>query len=319
MTAVAQPTLRSFAAIGTICHVLSTRPDHAAAAARLVRSQLTELDLACSRFRPDSELNRLPHGRPVRISPLLTELLAAGIRSARRTDGLVDLTVGHAVRSLGYDADLAVVRNRRAALVPAECRPAPGFWRLMLDQHDHTVVIPRGVEVDLGATAKAWAADRAARSCTEQLPGGFLVNLGGDIATAGPVPAGGWRVAIDDATESDCRNWPVVIIGDGAVATSSTALRTWRVGDRLPHHIVDPRTGEVADPIWRAVTVVARTAELANTAATAAVVLGRDAPYWLAHRRLPARLMSSRGLPVYVGDWPNDEPQSPGVSGGPSG
>ena len=80
------------------------------------------------------------------------------------------------------------------------------------------------------------------------------------------------------------------------MATSSTALRTWRVGDRLRHHIVDPRTGDVAEPVWRAVTVVAATAELANAAATTGVVLGRDAPYWLAHRSLPARLNLSCGL-----------------------
>ena len=162
MTSAGQPTLRSFAAIGTICHVLSTHPDVAASAAGLVKAQLVELDLACSRFRPDSELNLLPHGRPARISPLLSELLAAGIRTARRTDGLVDPTVGRAIRSLGYDDDLAVVQNRTSTACVEELHPAPGFWRLMLDQHDHTVVIPRGIEVDLGASAKAWAADRAA-------------------------------------------------------------------------------------------------------------------------------------------------------------
>jgi thiamine biosynthesis lipoprotein len=309
MITAGQPTLRSFAAIGTICHVLSTRPDVAAPAAGLVKAQLAELDLACSRFRPDSELNLLPQGRQARISALLTELLAVAIRTARRTDGLVDPTVGRAIRSLGYDDDLPIVQNRTLTPAADELHPAPGFWRLMLDQHDRTVVIPRGIELDLGASAKAWAADRAARSCAAQLPGGFLVNLGGDIAISGEVPAGGWRVAIDDATEADSRHWPVVTIKDGAVATSSTALRTWQVGDRLRHHIVDPRTGDVAEPVWRAVTVVAASAELANAAATAAVVLGRDAPYWLAHRRLPARLMSHQGLPVYIGDWPDDEPQ----------
>jgi thiamine biosynthesis lipoprotein len=309
MITAGQPTLRSFAAIGTICHVLSTRPAVAAPAAGLVKGQLAELDLACSRFRPDSELRLLPHGRQARISPLLTELLAVAIRTARRTDGLVDPTVGRAIRALGYDDDLAVVQGRTAFAATEELRPAPGFWRLMLDQHDHTVVIPHGVEVDLGASAKAWAADRAARSCAAQLNGGFLVNLGGDIAISGEIPAGGWRVAIDDATEVDSRRWPVVTLRNGALATSSTALRTWQAGDRLRHHIVDPRTGDVAEPVWRAVPVVAATAELANAAATAAVVLGRDAPYWLAHRRLPARLMSHQDLPVYVGDWPDDEPQ----------
>lgn len=62
------------------------------------------------------------------------------------------------------------------------------------------MLIPHEVEVDLGASAKAWAADRAALTCADRLPGGILVNLSGDLATGGLPPDGGWQVAIDDAT-----------------------------------------------------------------------------------------------------------------------
>ncbi|HEY5821388.1 MAG TPA: FAD:protein FMN transferase [Propionibacteriaceae bacterium] len=297
---------RSFAAIGTINHVLSAQADRVEAAAVIVRQQLAELDATCSRFRADSELSALARGREVAISPLLTELLAAGIRTARRTNGLVDPTVGAAMRRLGYDDDLATIRVRPARSEPLDYQPAPGFWRIALDQSAHRVMIPYGVEVDLGASAKAWAADRAARTCHEQLGGGFLVNLGGDLAVAGRPPQGGWQVSVDDATELDRDDWPIVTVRSGGLATSSTAVRTWRHGDRELHHIIDPHTGDVADPWWRAVTVVAETAELANAAATAAVVLGPEAAHWLARRRLPARLVSQAGLPVYVGEWPED-------------
>lgn len=308
--------LRSFAAIGTICHVLTTDPAQAEAAAAITRHQLDELDASCSRFRADSELSTLPRGRTVAISPLLTEVLAASIRTARRTNGLVDPTVGAAMRRLGYDDDFTTVQARpqpahpaagaRSAQPAPDYEPAPGFWRIVLDQAEHQVLIPHGIEVDLGASAKAWAADRAARSCADALPGGFLVNLGGDLAVRGAVPVGGWRVAIDDATEPDAQHWPVVSVRRGGLATSSTAVRTWRHGDRELHHILDPFTGDVATPWWRAVTVVAETAELANAAATASVVLGAQAPLWLARRGLPARLVSQQGLPVYVGDWPEE-------------
>ena len=137
-----------------------------------------------------------------------------------------------------------------------------------------------------------------------ELRGGFLVNLGGDIAVSGPAPDGGWQVALDDTTEADFVDWPVISLRTGGLATSSTAVRTWYRGIREVHHIVDPRTGDMAEPVWRAVTVVAESAELANAASTAAIVLGRDAPRWLAERGLPARLMSRELLPVYVGDWP---------------
>jgi thiamine biosynthesis lipoprotein len=300
---------RSFAAIGTICHVLATDERSVARAAALTKAQLVELDRACSRFRADSELSRLEQGRTVPLSPLLTELLATALRTARRTDGLVDPTVGGILRDLGYDDDLAVVRARRDARARRTgAAPVPGHWRIMLDEQRRQAVVPRGMTVDLGASAKAWAADRAAATCTAQLPGGFLVNLGGDLAVSGPAPQDGWQVALDDATSTDAADWPVVSVITGGLATSSTAVRTWRQGDDELHHIVDPRTGEMADPLWRAVTVVARTAELANAAATASVVLGSEAPRWLALRGLPARLVSRDGLPVFVGDWPDEAP-----------
>jgi thiamine biosynthesis lipoprotein len=154
----------------------------------------------------------------------------------------------------------------------------------------------------------AGSPDQGAARCGAALPGGFLVNLGGDLAVSGPPPREGWQVALDDATSPDSADWPVVSVRSGGLATSSTAVRTWRQGDDELHHIVDPRTGEVAEPLWRAVTVVARTAELANAAATASIVLGRDAPRWLALRGLPARLVSRDGLPVFVGEWPDEAP-----------
>jgi thiamine biosynthesis lipoprotein len=302
---------RSFAAIGTICHVLATDERALEAAAAITKAELVELDRACSRFRPDSELSALEQGHTVTLSPLLTELLAAALRTARRTDGLVDPTVGGILRDLGYDDDLAVVRARRdlrRGTGRAPVQPAPGYWRIMLDERRRQAVIPRGVHVDLGASAKAWAADHAAASCAAALPGGFLVNLGGDLAVSGEAPPQGWQVALDDATSPDAADWPVVSVSSGGLATSSTAVRTWRQGDDELHHIVDPRTGEVAEPLWRAVTVVARTAELANAAATASIVLGRAAPRWLALRGLPARLVSRDGLPVFVGEWPDEAP-----------
>jgi thiamine biosynthesis lipoprotein len=80
------------------------------------------------------------------------------------------------------------------------------------------------------------------------------------------------------------------------VATSSTIVR--------PGHIIDPATGEPVESPWRTVTVAARSCVAANTASTAAIVLGDDAPRWLAARGLPARLVALDGGVVRVGGWP---------------
>jgi len=90
-------------------------------------------------------------------------------------------------------------------------------------------------------------------------------------------------------------------------------VRTWRRGGRALHHIVDPVTGEPAAPVWRTVTVAAATCVDANTAGTAAVVLGERAVPWLRSTGLPARLVALDGTVVRVGGWPPDSPAPGGA------
>jgi thiamine biosynthesis lipoprotein len=161
------------------------------------------------------------------------------------------------------------------------------------------------VELDLGATAKALAADRAARSAADKTGAGILVSLGGDIAVAGPAPLGGWPVRIaDDHRASLDGPGPVVSLESGGLATSSVTVRRWRVGEDELHHILDPSTGRPAASCWRTVSVAAASCVDANTASTASVLLGEAAPAWLAGRRLPARLVAVSGEIVCIGGWP---------------
>src|SRR5439155_8236267 len=112
--------------------------------------------------------------------------------------------------------------------------PAVGWRQIHLDADRLTV--PAGVRVDLGATAKAYAADLCARTVHQQLGVGILVSLGGDMATAGPGPAGGWRVLVrDQPDEPSCT---VALAAGTALATSSTRSRRWRAGNRSLHHIL---------------------------------------------------------------------------------
>ena len=110
------------------------------------------------------------------------------------------------------------------------------------------------------------------------------------------------------------RTGPVVHLHGGGLATSSTAVRRWRRGGRLLHHLLDPRTGLPAEPVWRTVTVTAATCVDANTASTAAIVRGRNAPAWLAELGLPSRLVDSAGTVHRVAGWPPDAGPGPGAA-----
>ena len=305
-------------AIGTSVHLLVTDLRALAPARRMLTEDLAALDAACSRFRADSEIAALDdapadgRGRttPVRISPLLAGALAVALRAARLTDGDVDPTVGGALSAAGYDRDFALVR-RDGPPVRLTVRSVPGWREVELDEAAGLVSLPGGTQLDLGATAKAWAADRAAARIAAELGCGVLVNLGGDIAVAGAAPPGGWRIRVQDVTgrPEDPPAGPsaVIAIHSGGLATSSTAARRWRRGGDVLHHILDPRSGLPAAPVWRTASVAAATCVDANAASTAAIIRGEAAPAWLAGLRLPARLVAESGAVVTLGGWPPEQ------------
>jgi FAD:protein FMN transferase len=301
----------AFRAIGTGITVLTTHPEIAPDAAHVAAAYLREVDAAVSRFRDDSEvalLWRRAEGAPAStfVSEVFADHLTASLRAAVLTDGLVDATVGSAVVASGYDADLDVVRTRLATKTGLRAT-VPGWRTIRFDPTTRHLAVAAGTLLDLGATAKAHAADVIAARLTGQFPGGFLIDLGGDIAFSGDVPAGGWQIGIEAA---DGHVLQVVGSTGQAITTSSTRLRTWSTDEGPRHHIVDPRTGRTAAAYWAQVSCAGVCALEANAASTAAIVLGADAPAWLAARGIPARLDGADGSVVTTPGWP--DPSEPG-------
>lgn len=144
--------------------MLVTRPKELNPAQRILTSQLAAIDGACSRFRDDSELSALNRadGYPITVSALFAGAIDVALRAAAITDGDVDPTCGRSLVRLGYDRDYAMLAEDTSALTqPAE--PAAGWRCVEFDAERQTVRLPAGTVLDLGATAKALAADLAAR------------------------------------------------------------------------------------------------------------------------------------------------------------
>ncbi len=311
MTATVNPpaqalTLRSFRAIGTTATVVVQDPDAADIAQRELAAELDAIDEACSRFRDDSELQRVhdASGHPVHISDLLYEALEISVSAAIRTGGAVDPTVGNALAALGYDADLDDVLSRPPT-PPRALGSVAGYTHVQLNPAERTVRIPRGVRLDLGATAKALAADRAAKRIAHLIGGGALVSLGGDVAVAGTAPADGWSIGI--ARESGAPASlvdQVVAITRGGLASSATSVRSWQAGGRVVHHIIDPRTGDCAEPYWVLVSATGASCVEANLVTTAAVVWGEQALDRLTRFEQSVRLVRADGEVFFVNGWP---------------
>jgi thiamine biosynthesis lipoprotein len=310
----------SWEALGTTALVRVTDPQLLSCARRLLTAELDAIDVAASRFRPDSELERVNAnaGRFTRIGPLLHEAIAVGLRAAALTDGVVDPALGQALRLAGYtrdyrELDPAGPGEGLAPQPPETRRPGRGVtvtrtggWKqIELSDDPSGVLIPDGMGLDLGATAKALCADRAARRIAAETGGGVLVSLGGDISLAGAAPAGGWLIHVTDDHRSGAHApGQTIALKEGGLASSSTTTRRWRHDGRVMHHIIDPATGTPAAGPWRTVSVAAGNCVDANIASTAAIVLGAAAPTWLSGRGLAARLVSLDGAIERLGGWP---------------
>ncbi|HET7140638.1 MAG TPA: FAD:protein FMN transferase [Arthrobacter sp.] len=283
-----------------------------------VRAVVAEVDLACSRFRADSELMMLQPAMAggVRVSGILRHLMERALFAARLTEGDVDPGLGADLDALGYGRGIISVPlsvdippappapDGAGPAAPAVSR-VPGWKRITLD--GRLLTVPPDLRLDLGATAKAVAADLAAAAVHARLGCGVLVSLGGDLATAGPGPdvsakPGPWQVIVQDLPSDPSQR--IALEPGFALATSSTQKRRWTHAGAEVHHILDPRFGRPAEAIWRSVTVAAPTCLEANAYSTAAVVRGLAAPEWFRSEGIPARFVDRQGRTAATGGWP---------------
>jgi FAD:protein FMN transferase len=315
------------------CTVRLTVDDRAALgpACRDLRGLMARVDHAASRFRSDSELSRLNRnaGRLVPVSALLARLVDVALVAAEETGGATDPTVGGAVIAAGYDADIEAVRGRdpgrvppwmsagaappvradspsgrEAVLAPAAVTPVgrmPGWRSVRRVQRFGLIGVPAGLSLDLGATAKAWAADRAAATIAGRYGCAVLVEIGGDLRAAGR-PDRPWLIEVAERAGGPAA---LVWLRHGGLTTSTRTVRHWPTSSGQAHHVIDPRTGLPSDGPWRTASVWAPSAVRANTFSTAVVATGEAAEARLRLAGHPARLVGTDGTVRELGGWPS--------------
>ncbi|MEN9938882.1 MAG: hypothetical protein RLZZ387_5461 [Chloroflexota bacterium] len=263
----------------------------AAAAADDVRGWFAGWERALSRFQPDSELSQLNGGDAEHVRPISAELtlaLGAALEAARWSEGLVVPTVLGALEAAGYGRSFETI-----ALLDGEMESdvvVPDWRGIYLDAGRRHVRLPAGVRIDLGGTAKGWAADRAVLRLAAAGPA--LVDAGGDIAISGPMSDGSlWPIAVADPRAPD-HELALLLIGQGGVATSGRDQRRWRRGGEWQHHIIDPRTGRPARTDVLSATVVGPSALDAEVAAKVVLLRGaEEGMAWIEERASFAALV----------------------------
>ena len=292
---------RTFRAMGTDCELIVYGAG-AEEFASMGAHRVELLEQCWSRFRSTSELmhlNSLAGTGAVAVSEDLLTLVDIMREAWEATGGLFDPTVIDSMNALGYDRDFASVIARDAiAAVTARVRKAPGMSDVVIDEESMTISLPAGVGVDPGAIGKGLAADIIVEELMNAGAEGVLVNLGGDIVFAGsPGSDDPWVIAIlDERLPLDIDDRVVRHLefeagtDHGAVATSTTLKRVWADGR---HHVIDPRTGDVARTDLVQATIAASTGWWAEVAATTALLLGGErAAAWLDDNELVHVLMT---------------------------
>ncbi len=291
----------TFSALGTYVFLATRDPRESAAARRLSEGVLAEVDRTCSRFRADSDLVRAnaAAGHWVEVDPLLVAAVTLAVDAARVTEGLVHPLLGRHLVSVGYDRDFGSLADT-GRVTPAPAPPA-GSWE-QVGISDDAIRVPAGTALDLGSTGKAFAADLVVATLTGELGSAAIVSVGGDLAVARPDQEP-WTVSV---CERPGEPGVLVWLEQGGVATSSPGARRWTRDGTAYHHLLDPRTGAPAPETWSSVTCLGASAVAANTASTAAIVLGPDAAAWLTHHEVAARLVAVDGSVLRTAGWPDD-------------
>lgn len=245
-------------------------------------AEFDRVDRVANPFDPDSEVGRLNaavKAHPVQVSSELFELLELSWWAFRETDGAFDPTVWPLERLWREAA------SRGRAPEPPEIRGVlvrVGMWRVHWSPDRKGVFFDRpDMALDFGGIAKGYVVDRVARMLESAGVRSYLVQCGGEVAVLGRSPRGTpWSVGVRNPFRP--RAALGVLSGPDrlSVSTSGPTEQPLRVGDRLVHHILDPRTGQPAPLSVVSVTVVVRGTGPGNARAdalsTALSVLGPE-------------------------------------------
>ncbi len=223
------------------------------------KSFIDECEQRFSRFLPASEVTELNRsaGQWLTVSDDLMEMLQLSVKYHRETHGIFDPSILPDLKRAGYDRSMDDIRaNGGVSHSPVSTRPSrPAFHDMSLDLADKSVRLPYGLEIDLGGIAKGWIVEKAA-NLLHQYVDVCGVSAGGDILFIGqPSDGMDWDVYLEDP-RNPMQMLAQLHIPSEAVATSSIMKRSWSHGERVQHHLIDPRTGEPAETQWLSVTVI---------------------------------------------------------------
>jgi thiamine biosynthesis lipoprotein len=265
------------------CELLVSVEDQSAALeyGNLVAAETWRIERKYSRYRSDSVIAWIHanRGRSLKMDEETASLLNFASACYEASEGLFDITSGILRRVWTFDGS---DRIPEAAAV-AELLPMIGFGKLQWDAS--RLLVPSGMELDLGGIGKEYAVDRAFELLAAQCSDPFLLNIGGDLRSNRAPSHAPWRVGIE-RPDADREATLILDLQRGALATSGDSRRFLLKGGIRYGHILDPRTGWPVPAAPRSVTVAAGSCTEAGQLSTLALLHGAGANEFLEQQQV---------------------------------
>lgn len=284
------PYSRAFFAMDTIMTVTAYGNENAPA---LCEEYVISLEQLLSAQKSGSDTARLNASENVTLSAQTAELLETVLDFSRETNGIYDPTVYPLVKEWGFiDGNYKIPEADRIA----ELLENVGYDKIALDEN--TARLPAEVELDFGACAKGYAADKLTEILLENNITSALLDLGGNIQAIGHKTDGTeWKIGVADPS-SPSESLGTILLSDSAAVTSGNYQRYFVDENGVRRcHIIDPRTGCPSDSDISSVTIVAKSGTRADMLSTALFVMGTDAAvdFWRENSNFEMLIVTENG------------------------
>ncbi|OIK16189.1 hypothetical protein BIV60_05995 [Bacillus sp. MUM 116] len=252
----------------------------------------------CSRFKDDSEVSRLNQqiGKEMLISNDMFSILKDALKFYKETNGVFNPGILSSVENSGYTRSIEFIRGRELGAASDTAVEVSKNQPFQLNMEKQTVVLL--TRIDLGGIAKGWVIDRAAEVLSNY--GYGFINVGGDIRIFGSLPRP-LNIGIEDPFDSE-NIISSIQVSNGAVATSTSMKRRWKINGRSKHHLIDVTTGKPSTSTIISSTVTAPTAVEADVLAKVALLMGEESGKALISRKKNKAVMINEAKEIWRGE-----------------
>lgn len=219
------------------------------------------------------QLNNAAGKEYVKLSPDTFYVLEKGKHYSKLSEGKFDITVGPLVMLWNIGSEKAILPEE---IEIKNILPLVDHQNLILDKKSSRAKLNTpGMIVDLGAIAKGYAADEAARILKEAGIKHAIINLGGNVLTLNTKPDGSnWKLGLQDPFEPRGEYMGIVMLNNQSLVSSGTYERYSEINGKRYHHILNPQNGYPEDNTLLSVSIITNESIDADALSTTIFLLG---------------------------------------------